>query len=64
MLKELKDVELFAENIGNRAVCDAIGMQGLKPILKTHQKEIFALAKKYNRSTDFWQPRLSLVLVE
>ena len=39
-------------------------MQGLKPILKTHQKEVFALAWKYNSSKDFWQRRLSLVLVE
>jgi 3-methyladenine DNA glycosylase AlkD len=62
--RSLKLVELFAKNIGNWAVCDAIGMQGLKPILKTHQEEIFALAKKYNHSTDFWQRRLSLVLVE
>jgi 3-methyladenine DNA glycosylase AlkD len=62
--RSLKLVELFAKNIGNWAVCDAIGMQGLKPILKTHQEEIFALAKKYNQSTDFWQRRLSLVLVE
>lgn len=63
-VRSLQVVQLFAENIGNWAVCDAIGMQGLKPILKTHQKEIFALAKKYNRSPDFWQRRLSLVLVE
>lgn len=62
--RSLKIVQLFAKNIGNWAVCDAIGMQGLKPILKTHQQEIFALAKKYNRSHDFWQRRLSLVLVE
>lgn len=62
--RSLKMVDLFAQNIGNWAVCDAIGMQGLKPILKTHSKEIFALAKKYNRSPDFWQRRLSLVLVE
>ena len=41
-----------------------MGMQGLKPIFKTHQKEIFALAWKYNSSKDFWQRRLSLVLVE
>jgi 3-methyladenine DNA glycosylase AlkD len=41
-----------------------MGMQGLKPILKTHQKEIFALARQYNCSKDFWQRRLSLVLVE
>lgn len=63
-VRSLKEVEFFANNIGNWAVCDAIGMQGLKPILKSHQKEIFALAKKYNQSTDFWQRRLSLVLVE
>jgi 3-methyladenine DNA glycosylase AlkD len=62
--RSLQTVELFAKNIGNWAVCDAIGMQGLKPIVKTHQKEIFALAKKYNSSRDFWQRRLSLVLVE
>lgn len=62
--RSLKMVQLFAKNIGNWAVCDAIGMQGLKPILKTHQEQIFALAKKYNQSTDFWQRRLSLVLVE
>lgn len=62
--RSLRLVQLFAKNIGNWAVCDAIGMQGLKPILQTHQKEIFALAKKYNSSKDFWQRRLSLVLVE
>jgi 3-methyladenine DNA glycosylase AlkD len=39
-------------------------MQGLKPILKTHQQEVFALAKKYNSSKNFWERRLSLVLVE
>ena len=62
--RSLKMIQLFAKNIGNWAVCDAMGMQGLKLILKTHQKEIFALAKKYNTSNDFWQRRLSLVLVE
>ncbi len=62
--KSLKIIQIFAKNIGNWAVCDTIGMQALKPILKTHQKEIFALAWKYNTSKDFWQRRLSLVLVE
>jgi 3-methyladenine DNA glycosylase AlkD len=62
--RSLTLLQLFAKNIGNWAVCDAMGMQGLKPILLTHQKEIFALAKKYNQSKDFWQRRLSLVLVE
>lgn len=62
--QSLKIIQLFAKNIGNWAVCDTMGMQGLKPILKTHQKEIFTLAWKYNSSKDFWQRRLSLVLVE
>ena len=46
------------------AVCDAIGMQSLKPIVKTHQKEIFRLSKKLNASENLWKRRLSLVLVE
>ena len=62
--RSLRLIQLFAKNIGNWAVCDAMGMQGLKPILKTHQKEIFVLAWKYNKSPDPWQRRLSLVLVE
>lgn len=62
--RSLQLVRLFARNIGNWAVCDAIGMQGLKPILKTHREDIFALAGEYNRSADPWQRRLSLVLVE
>ena len=62
--RSLQMIRLFAKNIGNWAVCDAMGMQGLKPILKTHQKQIFALAWEYNSSADFWQRRLSLVLIE
>jgi 3-methyladenine DNA glycosylase AlkD len=62
--QSMKLIQLFAKNIGNWAVCDTIGMQSLKPIVKTHQKEIFALAVKYNSSKDLWQRRLSLVLVE
>lgn len=62
--RSLNLIQLFAKNIGNWAVCDTMGMQALKPIVKSHQKEIFALAKKYNNSPDFWQRRLSLVLVE
>ncbi|HSU28225.1 MAG TPA: DNA alkylation repair protein [Chitinophagaceae bacterium] len=62
--RALQLTQLFAKNIGNWAICDAMGMQGLKPILTSHQKEIFALAWKYNRSKDPWQRRLSLVLVE
>ena len=54
----------FSEKIENWAVCDGLGMQFLRGIVKTHQKEIFDLAKKLNHSKDPWQRRLSLVMVE
>ncbi len=60
----IRNFRFFANHIGNWAVCDALGMQGLISIRKSHHKEIFELAKEYNRSEDFWQRRLSLVLVE
>jgi 3-methyladenine DNA glycosylase AlkD len=60
----LQLVEKFSTEITNWAVCDALGMQGLKSVVKTHQKEIFALAKELNQSKNPWQRRLSLVLVE
>lgn len=60
----VKLVEKFSSEITNWAVCDTLGMQALNPIVKTHEKEIFALAKKLNKSENFWQRRLSLVLVE
>ena len=62
--RSLELVQYFAAGIDNWAVCDTIGMQALQTIVKTHQKEIFALAKKYNRSANPWERRLSLVLVE
>jgi 3-methyladenine DNA glycosylase AlkD len=63
-VKSITLVKYFAPGINNWAVCDAVGMQALQTIFKTAQKEIFALAKKYNRSANFWERRLSLVLVE
>jgi 3-methyladenine DNA glycosylase AlkD len=60
----LKLVAAFSKDIADWAVCDTLGMQSLKPIVKTHQKEIFELAKKLNPSKNLWQRRLSLVLVE
>ena len=54
----------FSANINNWAVCDGLGMQFLRGIVKTHADEIFALANKLNQSKDSWQRRLSLVMVE
>jgi 3-methyladenine DNA glycosylase AlkD len=62
--KVLKLFSQFSKKIDNWAVCDGLGMQFLRGIVKTHTKDIFALAAKYNRSKDPWQRRLSLVMVE
>ena len=60
----IKAANSFSKEIEDWAVCDTLGMQSLKPISKTHTDEIISLAKKLNRSENFWQRRLSLVLVE
>ena len=54
----------FAGSLDNWAVCDGLGTQFLRGIVKTHAKEIFLLASMYNKSKDPWQRRLSLVMVE
>ena len=53
-----------AGQIENWAVCDGLGMQFLRGIVKTHSKEIFELATQFNHSKDPWKRRLSLVMVE
>jgi len=57
-------VEKFSNDISDWAVCDTIGMQSLKPVASTKEKEIFALAHRLSYSDNLWQRRLSLVLVE
>ena len=54
----------FSKTIDNWAVCDGLGMQFLRGIVKTHRQQIFEIAKKLNHSKDPWQRRLSLVMVE
>ena len=63
-LRTFKLFKQFSKEIDNWAVCDGLGMQFLRGVVKTHQKEIFDLAAKLNHSKDPWQRRLSLVMVE
>lgn len=62
--KVLKLFNQFSKKIDNWAVCDGLGMQFLRGVVKTHADDIFALANKYKSSKNFWQRRLSLVMVE
>ena len=54
----------FTKDISDWAVCDAVGMQSLKPVAKKIQKEIFSLSAKLIRSKSLWERRLSLVIIE
>jgi 3-methyladenine DNA glycosylase AlkD len=62
--KALKLVEGFSKDISDWAVCDAIGMQSLKPVAVKIQKEIFELSSRLIKSENFWERRLSLVIIE
>lgn len=60
----LKLIGSFSKDISNWAVCDAIGMQSLKPVAKKIQKEIFDLSARLVKSKNLWERRLSLVIIE
>lgn len=60
----LKLFKKFAGDIDNWAICDGMGMQFLRSIVKTHSKEIFDIASVYNKDKNLWKRRLSLVMVE
>ena len=62
--RTLRLVRRFSGQIANWAVCDTLGTQSIKPLVKQYTAEIFALAETLNPSKNFWQRRLSLVLVE
>jgi len=64
LMLSLKLVTGFTKDISDWAVCDAIGMQSLKPVAKKLQNEIFALSAKLIKSKNFWERRLSLVIIE
>jgi 3-methyladenine DNA glycosylase AlkD len=60
----LKLFKQFSKQIDNWAVCDGLGMQFLRSIVQTHAPEIFAISAKLSTSKNFWQRRLSLVMIE
>ena len=62
--KALAIVSAFSHEIDNWAVCDAVGMQSLKPVAQKIQSEIFDLSDSLMNVENFWERRLSLVLLE
>lgn len=62
--RTLKLIKKWSAQIDNWAVCDALGMQGIKGIVKTHQPEIFDLSAEMLTSRNPWRRRLALVLIQ
>ena len=53
----------FAAQISDWAVCDTLGMQGVKGIALEKQTELFAWSNKLVKSESLWERRLALVLL-
>jgi 3-methyladenine DNA glycosylase AlkD len=57
-------IEQHAKDITDWVVCDTIGMQCSKPMMKKFQEQLFDLANRKIKSPLLWERRLALVLVE
>jgi len=53
----------FATQVSDWAVCDTLGMQGVKGIALEKQIELFAWSNKLVKSKSLWERRLGLVLL-
>jgi 3-methyladenine DNA glycosylase AlkD len=53
----------FAAQISDWAVCDTVGMQGVKGIALEKQIELLAWSTRLVRSRNLWERRLGLVLL-
>ncbi len=61
--RALKLIKKFNKDISDWAVCDTLGTQGIRKIVKVKQKEIFELSKRLISSKNFWQRRFAIVLL-
>jgi 3-methyladenine DNA glycosylase AlkD len=59
----LKLTKRFASEITDWAVCDTLGMQGVKGIASQETATIFGLSKSLIKSNNFWERRLAIVLL-
>ena len=60
----LQLVQEFSNDLNDWAVCDTLGTQSIKGIAKEYVEAIFALSKKLLVSSNPWQRRLGVVLLE
>lgn len=61
--KTLELIKNFVDDIGDWAVCDTLATQGIRPIAKIKQKDIFELSRKLVKSKNLWKRRFGIVLL-
>lgn len=61
--KTLDLIKNFVDDIADWAVCDTLATQGIRPIAKIKQKEIFELSRKLVKSENLWKRRFGIVLL-
>ncbi|MCD6476681.1 MAG: DNA alkylation repair protein [Candidatus Aenigmarchaeota archaeon] len=61
--KTLELIRKFVDDIVDWATCDTLAIQGIRPIAKIKQKEIFELSKKLVKSKNPWKRRFGIVLL-
>jgi len=60
----LRLLERFSGQLTDWAVCDTLGMGITKALSKTHTEYFFQLSSQLIDSPNFWERRMSLVLLE
>ena len=61
--KTLELIKKFVDDLVDWATCDTLATQGIRPIAKMKQKEIFELSKKLVKSENPWKRRFGIVLL-
>ncbi|RLG20625.1 hypothetical protein DRN74_05025 [Candidatus Micrarchaeota archaeon] len=61
--KTLDLIKKFVDDIVDWAICDTLATQGIRPIAKIKQKEIFELSRKLVKSESLWKRRFGIVLL-
>lgn len=61
--RSLALVSKFSNEISDWAICDTIGTQGIRGIVKSRRREVFDLARRFVQSDVMWQRRLGIVLL-
>jgi len=61
--KTLELIKKFVDDITDWPICDTLAIQGIRPIAKIKQKEIFELSRKLVKSENLWKRRFGIVLL-